>query len=230
MDAESWEERYRSAARDARRVWSGQPNESVVRCAPEPTRRGDEAPNALDLGCGEGADALWLAAQGWQVTGVDWSEVAVEMARDAARAAAEAGLIGEPADSGAPAHRAGGARFIRGDITDASLLAGLSATGTFDLVTVAFMHPEPDERPAVFAHLPGLVAPGGHLLIVAHDPEHGLLGLAGPPAHRLMSPDDIAAAVDLPAGFEVLISEVRPRTQQDEVVALDSVLLLRRLN
>ena len=63
------------------------------------------------------------------------------------------------------------ATFVQGDATDPAFLTGLSPTGTFDLVTLAFIHPEPEERDSAYAHLPALVAPGGHLLVIAHDPE-----------------------------------------------------------
>jgi SAM-dependent methyltransferase len=70
---EFWDERYRSAER----LWSGQPNPQLV------TQVSDLPPGeALEAGCGEGADAIWLAARGWTVTGVDVSGVALERAAD----------------------------------------------------------------------------------------------------------------------------------------------------
>ncbi len=209
VDASGWNERYAAAT-----VWSGEPNAALVRTLSSlvhPARGADgSAPTALDIGCGEGADARWLAAHGWDVTGVDWSDVALDRARSATR---EAGLD---------------AAFAQGDATDPAFLAGLSPTGTFDLVTLAFIHPEPEDRDSAYAHLPALVAPGGHLLVIAHDPEHGVRGFGGPPAHRLLSPDAILVALHLPEGFEVLVSEVQPRESDGAVVALDSVVLVRR--
>jgi SAM-dependent methyltransferase len=214
MDASGWNERYAAST-----VWSGEPNAALVAtvsgmrpAAPDPTAHsaGNATPTALDLGCGEGADALWLAAHGWDVTGVDWSDVALERARAATR---DAGL---------------GARFVQGDATDPDFLAGLSPTRTFDLITLAFIHPEPEERDSTYAPLPGLVAPGGHLLVIAHDPAHGDHGHPGPAPARLMSPVDILKALHLPADFEVLVDEVRSREQDGEVVAVDSVVLVRR--
>jgi SAM-dependent methyltransferase len=203
MDAQQWNERYRSASS----VWSGEPNAALVLHAPEPAHPDS---TALDLGCGEGGDALWLAARGWHVVGVDWAGVALERARRAA------------ADSGTDA------RFVEGDITDATTLATLSDTGTFDLVTVAFLHPEPEERPQVYAHLAGLLAPGGHLIVVAHDPEHGAQGLPGPQHHRLMSPDDIIGALALAEGYEVLVAAREEQSRVGAVTAVDSVVVVER--
>ena len=206
MDASSWNERYRSSDR----VWTGAPNEALVEFAPPaPT----EGALALDLGCGEGADALWLAGAGYRVTGVDWAGVALQRAEQAAD------------DTGADA------RFVEGDITDSEALAAMSPTGTFALVLLAYLHPEPEDRERLYCHLPSLVAPGGCLLVIAHDPEHGLLGFPGPDPSRLMSADDILNALELPTGFEVVTRTTRPkqRDSDGEVVAIDSVVVARRL-
>ncbi len=192
MDASGWNERYAAST-----VWSGEPNVALVDIVrglvePVPGRTGDGAHTALDIGCGEGADARWLASHGWAVTGVDWSDVALDRARSAIR---EAGLE---------------ATFVQGDATDPAFLAGLSPTGTFDLITLAFIHPEPEDRDSAYAHLPALVAPGGHLLVIAHDPEHGVRGFGGPPPNRLLSPQAILGALHLPADFEAVVASVQP--------------------
>jgi SAM-dependent methyltransferase len=208
MDASGWNERYAAST-----VWSGDPNAALVRALTglvDSRGETDDARTALDIGCGEGADARWLASQGWAVIGVDWSDVALDRARTAIR---DAGLE---------------AAFVQGDATDPTFLSGLSPTGTFDLITLAFIHPEPEDRDSVYAHLPALVGPGGHLLVIAHDPEHGVRGFGGPPPNRLLSPDAILGALHLPADFEVVLAEVQPRESDGEVVALDSVVLVRR--
>lgn len=211
MDAEAWNERYRSA-----QVWSVEPNEALVAhiqpvavaglAGSDPARR----PTALDLGCGEGADARWLAANGWSVVGVDWAGVAVERATSIAEAA------------GLAAH------FVEGDVTNAALLAGLSETGDFDLVLAGYLHPEPADRARVFAQLPPLVAPGGQLLVIAHDPAHGELGLPGPPQPRLLASAEIESLLDLPEDYAVAISETRTRKREGRVTAVDSVVLVSR--
>jgi SAM-dependent methyltransferase len=204
VDAEQWNERYRTT--DV--VWSGEPNPSLVGSAPPLPHPGARA---LDLGCGEGADALWLAEQGWAVTGVDWAGVALERARE--RAAARGLAI----------------TLVEGDATDPALLASLSPTGRFDLVTVAYVHPEPEDRARTYAHLPGLLAPGGHLLVVSHDPEHGRRSLGGPPVHRQLGAADVLAALGPQPECEVVLATTEARVDPaGEVTAIDAVVLLRR--
>lgn len=137
MDAETWDGLY--AGED--RLLRVEPNPLVVDLvlSLEPGR-------ALDLGAGEGRHAIWLAEQGWQVTAVDFSRVALDRGRRRAR---ELGVALEFALAGA------------GDF--------LPGAGCFDLVLIAYMHPEPEERDAVFAAVAGAVAPGGHLLVVGLD-------------------------------------------------------------
>lgn len=217
MDRQQWNERY-----GQRTVWSGQPNAALVAHAPALPAPGARA---LDLGCGEGADALWLAAQGWAVTGVDWSDVALARARAAA------------------AGRGVAATFVEGDITDAAWLGAQSPTGTFDLVTLAYLHPQPEDRAGLYAPLPGLVAPGGHLLVIAHDPQQEALGVPGPEPERLLSPADVVAALQLPEGFEVVIATARARTAPEggpdavrgsdsgdrgAIVAVDAIVVAHR--
>ena len=75
---EFWDARYRSADR----IWSGNPNPHLVAHVAELFPR-----TALDVGCGEGADAIWLASLGWQVTAIDVSTVALDRAAEQAAAA-----------------------------------------------------------------------------------------------------------------------------------------------
>ncbi|OLT53698.1 hypothetical protein BJF89_02455 [Corynebacterium sp. CNJ-954] len=108
---------------------------------------------ALDVGCGEGADALWLASRGWDVTGVDLSAVAVRRAADAARRYS--------LDSRT--------RFITADAVD--YLSRISQAGeTMELVTVSYLHmPGADElRRAILHAARDATGPGGHLLLVSH--------------------------------------------------------------
>ena len=104
---------------------------------------------ALDLGCAQGADAIWLARHGWQVTAVDVSDIALDRAR---QNAAEAGVANQ-------------IRFEQHDLgTD-------FPTGSFDLVSAQFLHSPiaaPGERERILRQAAEAVAPGGHLLVVSH--------------------------------------------------------------
>ncbi|HMQ38726.1 MAG TPA: FAD-dependent oxidoreductase [Micropruina sp.] len=199
--ADFWEDRYAGSDR----VWSGRPNHSVTRVA-----RDLRAGTALELGCGEGADALWLAQQGWEVTAIDISPTAIRRATEAARAV------------GVPPERV---RFVAAD------LAEWSDGQTYDLVTAGFLHsPVELDRTAALRRAAGRVRPGGHLLVVSH--------AAAPPwadahDHHFLTPSEEVDALGLdPASWQVLIAEVRgrPATGPDgrEAVLDDSVILLRR--
>lgn len=131
-----WDERYASAER----LWSGQPNAALVSEASK-LRRG----TVLDVGCGEGADVVWLASHGWTATGLEVSGVALERARAATQ---EAGVS---------------ASWIHAPITDAH-------AGPFDLVTACYPAIPRLEDGAAERALLEAVASGGHLLFVHHLP------------------------------------------------------------
>ncbi len=206
-DRAGWDERYRAAA-----VWKDGPNAALVHHLPviDGTAQARRPPTALDLACGQGGDAIWLATRGWDVVAVDWAGAALDRARATAR------------DRGAAV------RFVEGDVTDVALLARLAPQGGFDLVTVAFLHPDPERRAAHYAHLPALLAPGGHLLVIAHPPEHAARGLPGPPPARLLDPVSALAALHLPNGFEVLVSDTWDRRTRDGAATSDTVVIVRR--
>ncbi len=138
-DAEqAWEEHYG----ERERVWSGRVNVRLAEVA------GPMTPGrALDLGCGEGADALWLAERGWHVTAVDVSQTALD------RAAADA----------AARDLAGSIDFQRHDLTESF------PGGAFDLVSAQFLHSTvPMDRARLLRRAAGAVTPGGILLVVDH--------------------------------------------------------------
>ena len=135
---EAWEERY--AERE--RVWSGRVNARLAEVVEQVTPG-----RALDLGCGEGADALWLAERGWHVTAVDISQTALD------RAAADA----------AARNLAGSIDYQRHDLTETF------PDGVFDLVSAQFLHSTvPMDRAQLLRRAAGVVAKGGTLLIVDH--------------------------------------------------------------
>ncbi|MFE7318343.1 class I SAM-dependent methyltransferase [Streptomyces sp. NPDC057555] len=202
-DEEFWDARY--AERD--RIWSGDPNAVLVR------EVGDRTPGtALDLGCGEGADAIWLAGQGWRVTAVDVSGVALGRAAQHAAAAGVADRVD----------------WQRRD------LAASFPEGAFDLVSAHFLH-NPGEifREKILRAATAAVAPGGVLLIVGHAGtppwEHG----HEQPVERFPTPAEVLAALALPEEeWEVQLSEESARTQTgpdgQQVERTDATLKVRR--
>jgi SAM-dependent methyltransferase len=135
---QAWEDHY--GERD--RVWSGHVNVRLAEVA------GSLTPGrALDLGCGEGGDAMWLAEHGWQVTAVDISRTALDRAAVDAKARNLSGSID----------------FQQHDMTETF------PDGAFDLVSAHFLHSHvPMDRPRLLRRAAEAVAPGGTLLIVDH--------------------------------------------------------------
>lgn len=203
--AEYWEARYA----EIERVWSGRVNRVLADIA-SPLTPG----RALDLGCGEGGDAVWLAEQGWTTTGVDLAPTAAARGR---AAAAERGI---PESS---------LRFEAGD------LATWTTEQRFDLVTCSFLHswPQPIPREAILHRAAGFVAPGGRFLITSHAAapawaDHEML-------HGYVFPtpeSDLAALALDPERWEVLVCELRDREASapdgTPGTLTDGVVLVRR--
>jgi SAM-dependent methyltransferase len=198
-----WEERYAGA--DS--VWSGRPNPALVAAAVD-LRPG----TALELGCGEGADAIWLAEQGWQVTGIDISSTAIQRAE---RAATHAGLGPERV------------RFLATD------LSSWSDGASVDLVTASFFHsPVELPRSEILQHASRIVAPGGHLLVISHAALPPWSQSADRHEHQFLSPSEELAALELGEGWDVLVCETRPRDavgpHGEHAPMTDVVVLVRR--
>ena len=195
----AWEERYSGD----QKVWSGNPNAQLVA---EASRLSPGT--ALDVGCGEGGDVIWLAQQGWRVTGADFS--ANGLAR-AARHAEEAGV----AD--------------RTDWWQVDARAFAADGRSYDLVTTHFLHPPDGGMVDVTRRLAEAVAPGGHLLIVGHAPSQAFEHLAASHRNAMWLAEELLPA--LPDDVEALVVEQRPRTvvRDDRTVEIhDSTLLARR--
>lgn len=197
--AAEWDDRYASHDHG---LWSGRPNSVLVGHV-----AGQEPGRALDVGCGEGADAIWLASQGWRVTAVDISQVAID------RAAAAALAAGVSLD------------WVRADI-----VAGPPTPGGYDLVSVQYPHLPRSADEAAIRVLVMSVAPNGTLLVVGHAPIDPAFARAhgfDPADH--VDPADVAAALD--DSWKIEIFESRPRTTPPPPgtpFTHDTVLLARR--
>jgi 2-polyprenyl-3-methyl-5-hydroxy-6-metoxy-1,4-benzoquinol methylase len=199
FDPPSWEERYAGAEK----IWSGNPNPQLVAEV-----AGLTPGTALDVGCGEGGDVIWLARRGWRVTGADFS--ANGLAR-AARHAAEAGV----AD--------------RTDWWQVDARTFAADGRSYDLVTTHFLHPPDGAMVEVTRRLAEAVAPGGYLLVVGHAPSEVFAQLTATHRRAMFLAEDLLPA--LSDRFEALVVEQRPRTTTRDGVTVDiddSTLLARR--
>ena len=197
MDSASWDRRY--AGREL--VWTAEPNRFLV-AGTETLAPG----RAIDLACGEGRNAIWLAERGWQVTAVDFS--AAGLAR-AARLAAE--------------------RKVSVDWVQADLLDYQPAPGRFDLVLIAYIHLPAACLARVFRAAAAAVAPDGTLLVIGHDRDNITRGHGGPQdPDRLYTPAAVTAELD---GLAVRRAEqvMRPvRTPEGERTAIDTLVRAER--
>lgn len=202
MDEAAWDARY---AADGR-VWTTQPNVWAVEAL------GDLPPGtALDLGTGEGRHALWLAARGWDVTAVDFSAEALRTARAVQSA-------------NAPDTTA------RVDWVHADLLTYTPEPGSQDAVLLMYIHLPAAERRTLVRSAARALAPGGTLLVVAHDLTNPAEGTGGPSdATVLFTAQGVAADLAGMAGVEVRLAERRPRAVEGEPgPALDAVVVAVR--
>lgn len=162
MDSTAWDARYA----ERQLVWGAEPNRFVVE---ELT---DQPPGAaLDLGAGEGRNALWLAGRGWRVTAVDFSAVAIDRGR--ALAATRDVIV----------------HWVVADVREYR-----PPVGAFDAVLVAYLHVRPSERASVLERAAAALAPGGRILVIGHDESNLRDGVGGPQDPTVLyTPDAITA-------------------------------------
>lgn len=194
MRREDWDRRYEGSEL----LWTAEPNRFLVEEV-----QGLAPARALDLGSGEGRNAIWLAERGWRVTAIDFSEAGLAKAQ---RLAARRGVNVE---------------WVLAD------LAEWRPSSSFDLVVVAYLQIPAGLRRRVWPRAAGAVAAGGTLLVIAHHPDNLRDGWGGPGSlDVLYGPDEVVAAL---TGFTVARADrvERPVTGEDgeQAVALD--LLVR---
>lgn len=187
FDRESWEQRWAQALREhPDQVASRPPNAHLL------AEIGDVAAGrALDAGCGHGAEAIWLAASGWQVTAVDFSVTALEHARSTAQAVGV-----EVAER---------IEWVEGDLG-----SWTPRPRSFDLVSCLYVHVAGSVGEMV-TRLGTGVAPGGTLFLVGHLPVDPATGEPTPAAGQVQVAVEDAIEVLAPSEWQVRIAEERPR-------------------
>ncbi|MFT6973118.1 MAG: SAM-dependent methyltransferase [Pontimonas sp.] len=183
--AQRWDARYHSAD-----IWSGKPNAALERIV-------SELPlgTALDVGAGEGADALWLSEQGWDVTGIDFSLVALARAEEARLRLITKDHLPRP---------------VRWFALDAAVEPLPSPPHQYDLVVSFFSHAPLPERHALWKAMAERVAPGGTLAIVGHSVRDLEAGVRRPPADLMFDEDELRET--LQPSFSSVVVATWPRS------------------
>lgn len=198
MDSAAWDERY---ARAPELVWTAEPNRFVVEEV-----AGLSPGRAIDLAAGEGRNAVWLAQQGWEVTAVDFSAIAIERGR-------------------VLAHQ----RDVSVDWQVADVTEYEPPADGVDLVLIAYLHLPAAEIAAVLSHARRAVRPGGRVLVVGHDVGNLSGGTGGPQdPDILLTPETVVKEL---SGLRIRRAETarRPVTVEGRAVdALDTVVVAER--
>lgn len=194
---EDWNARY--AQKEL--LWTAEPNRLFAAevASLEPGR-------ALDVACGEGRNAVWLAERGWRVTGVDFADVALAKAAELAAA------------------RGVAVEWLLGDVLELS-----PEPRSFDLVVVLYLQLPADELEVALRRAADAVAPGGTLIVLGHDTTNLTDGYGGPKdVSVLFTPEQVVAALD---GLEIERAEkVRRSVAVDggEAIAIDAFVRASR--
>jgi 2-polyprenyl-3-methyl-5-hydroxy-6-metoxy-1,4-benzoquinol methylase len=204
FDQSFWEERWSQVLREhADRVAHRPPNAHLS------AEVGNLRPGwALDAGCGQGSDTLWLATRGWQVTAVDFSPTALAHARSTAEAVGAD--VAERID------------WVEGD-----LATWAPQPSRYELVACLYVHVAGSVEEMVRRMAAG-VAPGGTLFLVGHRSVDPATGAPTAAADQVQVSVDTAAAALDPARWEFSVAEDRPRAMAG--TGVDAVICARRLS
>mgnify|MGYP002652520904 CR=1 FL=1 len=198
VDAREWDRRYL----ESELIWGAPPNATVAEYT-------EDLPHgrALDLACGEGRHALWLAGKDWDVTAVDWSQVAIDKARTVAAKLRR--------------HVRDRVEWIRTDVTEAKFHGG------FTLVLSAYLHlPGPQRRRMLDAAIEAL-EPSGTFLMLGHDTTNIERGVGGPQDPSILfTPDEVAAEI----GDRLhIVTAQRVYRQTDDGEAVDALVVATKV-
>ena len=188
MDASMWDQRYEAAEL----VWSAEPNLFLP-----PLIAALEPGAALDVACGEGRNAIWLARQGWEVTAVDFSPVGIE----------KAWQLSDGDD-------------VEWVVADATVY---EPSKQFDLVVVFYLHVLPEDLAAVMATASDALMPGGTLFAVGHALRNMTDGHGGPQYPEILWDEGTLAPMVEDLDIMELGERVRPIADTD-TSAIDLVL------
>ena len=196
MDSAGWDERY--STREL--ILTGRANQFV-----EAHLTDLEPGTAIDLGAGEGRNAVWLASRGWTVTAVDFSQVGLDKAQ---QLASEHGVD---------------IVTVQADATT------WQPDRPVDLVVLSYLQLPADQQRIVLEHAATWLAPGGRLFVIAHDRSNVDRGYGGPPSAEVCySVEDTVATL---GGLDVITAEVAERhveTADGTKVALDALVIAQR--
>lgn len=212
MDAAEWDARYAQGEL----VWGAPPNSTVVEHVfgldratplhPGPNGVVPDLPRALDLACGEGRNALWLATHGWRVHAVDFSQVGIDKGRTVATRLS---------------------RSVRERLTwqcaDLTDFESTGITDPYELVLMVFLHLPAAQRRPLLRQVTQLLSPGGTLLVLGHDSTNLTDGYGGPQdPDILFTPDDIVTDLAGLPDIHIRVADriQRPTEGRDAIDAL----------
>lgn len=192
MDPSAWDERY--GATD--RLWSEGPNMFVA------DRLGPAEPGVgIDVASGEGRNAIWLAERGWDMTAVDFSQVAIERGRS----------VSDKVE------------FVVADVLT------WEPDMTYDLALIAYLHLPPSQMEVVVRRVVGWLKPGGELFLIGHDKSNLEEGHGGPQVPEILN--EVGATLEWLEGMEVVEAQVvrRPVEADEGVVYARDTLVRARM-
>ena len=188
MDSSTWDQRYEGSEL----MWSAEPNIFLP-----PLVEGVAPGTALDVACGEGRNAIWLARQGWDVTAFDFSAVGIDKARELA-----------------------GDTHVGWIVADATTH---EPTKKFDLVVIFYLHLPTEAFVEAFTHAVDAIAPGGTLFAVGHALANIEHGVGGPPYPEILWTAE--GITPLLTGLDVIELEERERwVESEDATAIDLVV------
>lgn len=202
MDANAWDDRYRQSDL----VWGMPPNAVVVEYVTSLPHG-----SAVDVGCGEGRNAIWLATRGWEVTGIDFSQVALDKAAQI--------VVDHPRPVRDRLH------WVCADLLTADL-------GTDrDLILIVFIHLPAEQRKTLLDRAVTALRPGGALLMLGHHSRNLREGVGGPPDEQILfTPQDVVADLGGPgtaAPMEIVVARDHLR-ETETGTAIDALVVARR--